>query len=77
MANDKVILVGESKLNATIWAPVDGPPRYAAEQLQHYIREMTGKKLPISKEESPSRIVIRVVPNVKIKYSVERCTRKK
>ncbi|HIE51956.1 MAG TPA: DUF4838 domain-containing protein [Armatimonadetes bacterium] len=64
MSNDEVVLVAQGQPRATILAPAEGPPKYAAEQLQHYLREMTGAELPIAEQAPPPRIVMRVVPKV-------------
>jgi len=51
---------GASKF--TIVAPPDGPPAYAAREIQKYVREMTGVELPIAAEAPSPRIIIQVVP---------------
>ncbi|MEA3476810.1 MAG: DUF4838 domain-containing protein [Bacteroidota bacterium] len=40
------------------------PEKYAAEQLQHYIREMTGADLPIANQSASPQVVVRVVENI-------------
>ena len=63
MGEPGVELVSNGKARASIGAPGDGPPRYAAEQLQKYVREMTGAELPIA-AQAPPRVIIRVAPGV-------------
>ena len=56
-------LVREGKPRASIVAPAEGPPAYAAEVLQRYIERMSGARLPIVAEGQKvegTRILIRV-----------------
>jgi len=61
---DEVVLVANGKAFATIIKPAEGAPQYAAEQIQRYIREMTGVELPIAEQASSPRIILRVVAGV-------------
>ena len=62
MGEAGVELVAKGQGRAVIIAPDAGPPRYAAEQLQKYVREMTGAELPIAAQGQAPRVVIRVAP---------------
>jgi hypothetical protein len=63
MAVGAVELVRDGKPKATIVAPPEGPPAYAAEVLQRYIERMSGAQLPIvsdGQKAKGARVVIRV-----------------
>jgi hypothetical protein len=56
-------LVRDGKPKATIVAPTEGPPSYAAEVLQRYIEQVSGAKLPIAtdgRKVKGTRVLIRV-----------------
>ena len=58
-----VELVRGGKPAATIVAPPDGPPAYAAEVIQRYVERMSGARLPIvhsPSEARGARVVVRV-----------------
>ncbi|HID08500.1 MAG TPA: DUF4838 domain-containing protein, partial [Armatimonadetes bacterium] len=68
-ADVQLVLNGVPK--ATIVAPRNGPPAYAASEIQRYVQEMSGAKLPIvtsgesaSTAPNPPRIIIRIAPGV-------------
>lgn len=50
-----VELVKDGKAKATIVAPPEGPPSYAAEVLQRYIEQMSGAKLNIVTEKGKAK----------------------
>jgi hypothetical protein len=47
MTAEAVELVRDGNPKASIVAPLEGPPAYAAEVLQRYIERMSGAQLPI------------------------------
>jgi len=56
-------LVRDGKPKATIVAPTEGPPSYAAEVLQRYIERMSGARLSIvsdGQKVKGAKVVIRV-----------------
>lgn len=63
MAVGAVELVRNGKPKASIVAPSEGPPSYAAEVLQNYVERMSGAKLPVVPEDQTvkgTKVVIRV-----------------
>ncbi len=63
MAVGAVEIVKDGKPKATIVAPPEGPPSYAAEVLQRYLERMSGAQLPIVPEVQKAKgtkVVIRV-----------------
>jgi len=58
-----VELVRDGKPKASIVAPPEGPPLYAAEVLQRYIERVSGAKLPIvtdGRKAEGAKVVFRV-----------------
>ncbi|MEW6355478.1 MAG: DUF4838 domain-containing protein [Planctomycetota bacterium] len=60
MKNSHITLVAEGQTGYTIVAPPDAPRpiRFAAEELQRYIGEMTGVRLPISSHANGNAAVV-------------------
>jgi hypothetical protein len=63
MATEAVDLVRNGRAKATIVAPAEGPPGYAAEVLRRNVERMSGAQLPMvvdSRQANGSKVVIRV-----------------
>ena len=48
MSEREITLVPKGRPEATIVAPSEGPPAYAAQELQRYVQKMSGAELPIT-----------------------------